>query len=85
MSLLLTATVGCDEQPLDGAKAAASSSANAGGLNPRDAAAVLARVGDRTITLGDFAAVLDNMDQFQRLKYQTTKGRQALLEEMIEA
>jgi hypothetical protein len=46
---------------------------------------VLVRVGDKAITLGEFAAVLERMDQFQRLKYQTTKGRMALLEELIDA
>jgi peptidyl-prolyl cis-trans isomerase C len=44
---------------------------------------VLARVGTRTITLGDFAAALERMDPFERLRYQTDDRRQALLDEMI--
>lgn len=44
---------------------------------------VLARVGDRTITLADYAAVLDRMDRFERLRYQTPERRRALLDELI--
>lgn len=54
------------------------------GIGPEDAAKVLARVGDRTITLGDYAAALDRMDRFERLRYQTPDRRKQLLEEMIE-
>jgi peptidyl-prolyl cis-trans isomerase C len=45
---------------------------------------VLARVGDRAITLGDYAAVLDNMDRFERLRYQTADRRRQLLDELID-
>lgn len=44
---------------------------------------VLARVGERTITLADYAAVLDRMDRFERLRYQTPERRRALLDELI--
>lgn len=44
---------------------------------------MLARVGDRTITLGDYAAALERMDPFERMRYQTADRRQALLDEMI--
>lgn len=44
---------------------------------------MLARVGARTITLGDFAAALERMDPFERIRYQTDDRRQALLDEMI--
>lgn len=54
------------------------------GIGPEDAAKVLARVGDRTITLGDYAAALDRMDRFERLRYQTPDRRKQLLEEMID-
>ena len=53
------------------------------GLSPEQAAQVLARVGTRTITLGDFAAALERMDPFERIRYQTDDRRQALLDEMI--
>lgn len=61
---------------------AASSDAGAG-LSPERAQQILARVGGRAITLGDYAAALDRMDPFERLRYQTEDRRQALLDEMI--
>ncbi len=54
------------------------------GLTSEQAAQVLARVGARTITLGDFAATLDRMDQFDQLRYQSLERRKELLEEMVD-
>jgi len=45
---------------------------------------VLARIGDRTITLGDYAATLERMDSFDRLRYQAPERQKELLEEMID-
>jgi peptidyl-prolyl cis-trans isomerase C len=45
---------------------------------------VLARVGDRTITLGDYAATLERMDPFDRLRYQAPERQKELLEEIID-
>lgn len=56
----------------------------AAGLTPEQAARVVARVGDRSITLGDYAATLERMDQFDRLRYQTKEARRELLKEMID-
>lgn len=53
------------------------------GLAPDLAGRVLAKVGDRTITLGDYATVLARMDRFERLRYQTADRRKQLLDEMI--
>ncbi|APR83138.1 Foldase protein PrsA precursor [Minicystis rosea] len=55
-----------------------------GGLTPEQGARVVAKVGDRTITLADFARTLDRMDQFDRLRYQSKERRRELLEEMID-
>jgi peptidyl-prolyl cis-trans isomerase C len=52
-------------------------------LSPEQATRVLARVGDRVITLGDYAAALERMDPFERMRYQTEDRLQALLDEMI--
>jgi peptidyl-prolyl cis-trans isomerase C len=52
-------------------------------LTPEQQAKVLAKVGDKTITLGDFVASLENMDQFDRLRYQSADRRKELLNEMI--
>jgi peptidyl-prolyl cis-trans isomerase C len=60
-----------------------SADAGQAGLSPEQAQQVLARVGTRTITLGDYAAALERMDPFERMRYQTDDRRQALLDEMI--
>jgi len=56
----------------------------AAGLSPEQAGRVLAKVGERVITLGDFAASLERMDQFDRLRYQTKERRRELLDEIID-
>lgn len=53
-------------------------------LTPEQSAKVLARVGDVTITLGDYVAALEHMDQFDRLRYQSPERRKELLNEMID-
>jgi DNA-directed RNA polymerase subunit F len=65
--------------PTDTGPATASSA-----LTPEQAAQVLARVGDRTITLGDFQAALEHMDQFDRMRYTAPERRKELLGEMID-
>jgi DNA-directed RNA polymerase subunit F len=52
-------------------------------LTPEQAAQPLAKVGDEVITLGDYAAALEHMDQFDRLRYQSPERRKELLDEMI--
>jgi peptidyl-prolyl cis-trans isomerase C len=53
-------------------------------LAAEQAARVLARVGSRTITLGDYQAAFEHMDQFDRLRYGSAERRKALLAEMID-
>jgi peptidyl-prolyl cis-trans isomerase C len=55
-----------------------------GELTPEQAAQVLARVGDRSVTLGEFEAALEHMDQFDRMRYQSPERRKELLGEMID-
>ncbi|MDB4938852.1 MAG: Peptidyl-prolyl cis-trans isomerase PpiD [Labilithrix sp.] len=52
-------------------------------LTPEQAKQVLVKLGDDTITLGDYAAALEHMDQFDRLRYQSVERRKELLDEMI--
>ena len=52
-------------------------------LTPEEAQKVLAKVGAKNITLGDFVAVLERMDQFDRLRYQSPERRKELLDELI--
>lgn len=76
------ATSGCDDDALEPAPADAGPPP--GGLTQEQAASVVAKVGDKTITLGDFAAVLERMNQFDRLRYQTRERRRDLLEEIVD-
>lgn len=77
----LFAAAGCNEKAVqptgEGEKLPA-------GLNAEQAARVLAKVGDATITLGDYAATLERMDPFDRLRYQSPERRKELLDEIIE-
>lgn len=77
-SLSGTACDACSGPPVD-----AGADAGAHGLSAERAAQVLARVGSRSITLGDYVAALERMDPFERMRYQTEDRRQALLDEMI--
>ncbi len=52
-------------------------------ISKEDAERVLVKIGDRTITLGDYAATLEHLDQFERLRYQSPERRKELLKEMI--
>lgn len=67
-----------------GPSASAQASAAPRTLTSEQAQQVLARVGERTITLGDYAAALERMDTFERLRYQSPDRRKLLLNEMIE-
>jgi peptidyl-prolyl cis-trans isomerase C len=64
--------------------AAEDAAAATAGIPPDQAAQVLAHVGTRTITVGDFVAALEHMDQFDRMRYQAPERRQELLGEMID-
>jgi peptidyl-prolyl cis-trans isomerase C len=80
----LLAVSACNERAFDKAKAGDGGPPPPGGLTSEQAAQVLARVGDRTITLGDYAATLERMDQFDRLRYQSPERRKELLDEIID-
>lgn len=85
--LLLCAVcaLGCRDKPTSGAALpSASASARPSGITPELAARVLAKVGSRQITLGDFAATLERMDPFERLRYQSADRRKQLLNELID-
>lgn len=55
-----------------------------GGLTPEQAAKPLAKVGDKVITLGDFAQALADMPEYERLRYQGIERRKELLKSMID-
>ena len=82
--LSAAACSGCNERALrtDGA-ADAGEHRTSNALTPEQSAKILAKVGDHTITVGDYAAALEHMDQFDRLRYQSPERRKELLAEMI--
>jgi hypothetical protein len=77
--------LGCSKKKSE-PTAAASASASAGPkpLSPELAKKTLAKVGSRVITLGDYAAALERMDPFERMRYQSPDRRRRLLDEMVE-
>jgi peptidyl-prolyl cis-trans isomerase C len=78
------ALAGCKEKALDAGSADGSAAHRTSDqLTAEDSAKVLAKVGDRTITLGDYVAALEHMDQFDRMRYQAIERRKELLQEMI--
>jgi peptidyl-prolyl cis-trans isomerase C len=75
----------CHGKPKHTAEPLASASASpAGQLTPELARQVLAKVGDREITLGEYAETLERMDPFERLRYQSPDRRKLLLNEIIQ-
>jgi len=84
--LLACAAPGCSKKKVD-TKAAPSASASVAGpkpLSPELAGKTIAKVGDRVITLGEYAASLERMDPFERMRYQSPDRRKRLLDEMVE-
>jgi hypothetical protein len=73
-----------DKNGLASASASSSAHAKKPALTPELAGKPLAKVGERTITLGEYAATLERMDPFERLRYQSADRRKQLLDEMIE-
>jgi peptidyl-prolyl cis-trans isomerase C len=81
---LVVLALGCETKPKTGTAPSAAVSAAPAGLTPELAARVLAKVGEREITLGEFAATLERMDPFERLRYQSADRRKQLLDELID-
>jgi peptidyl-prolyl cis-trans isomerase C len=81
---LTAATLACSSCKRSSSGSSDEGGAVAGVLTAQQAAQVLARVGDRTITLGDFEAALEHLDQFDRMRYQSPERRKELLGEMID-
>src|SRR5438477_8652417 len=82
--LLMLLGLGCQPKASSGTAPSASASAQPAGLTPELAARVLAKVGDHEITLGEYAATLDRMDPFERLRYQSADRRKLLLDELVD-
>ena len=78
---LALAAAGCRDDAVG--RARTTDGKQPAGLTPKQASIVLAKVGDHTITLGEFAATLERMDQMDRLRYRTPERRRELLQQMI--
>ena len=79
-----TLASGCRREPKQIIMPAASARALPGKLTPELARQVLAKVGDREITLGEYAETLERMDPFERIRYQSADRRRLLLNEIIQ-
>jgi len=78
-------SAGCREKARQTAGPVASTIAPPPGkLTPELARQVLAKVGDRDITLGEYAETLERMDPFERIRYQSPDRRKQLLNEIIQ-
>jgi peptidyl-prolyl cis-trans isomerase C len=83
LALLAPFAVACDGKAKGGG-GAPSASASRAGISPELAKRVLAKVGNHEITLGEYAATLERMDPFERLRYQSADRRKQLLNELID-
>jgi hypothetical protein len=81
---LVTAAAGCHQKSLEEQAKVMNAGQGPGGLTAAEASKVLARVGDHAITLGDYAAALERMNEFDRMRYQSPERRRDLLNEMID-
>jgi peptidyl-prolyl cis-trans isomerase C len=84
---LLAALGGCSGKGDGGGAGAAGATAAgaiAAGLTPELDAHVLVKVAGRPITLGDYAAALAQMNEFDRARYQTPARRRELLAELVD-
>ncbi|HEX5099632.1 MAG TPA: peptidyl-prolyl cis-trans isomerase, partial [Polyangiaceae bacterium] len=78
-------TLACSKKKTEATPASSNSAATGPKpLSPELAAKTLAKVGDRVITLGEYAAALERMDSFERMRYQSPDRRKRLLDEMVD-
>ena len=76
----LAALPGCNEKPVN---RKADAEAIPGGLTQEQAQKPLAKFGDHIITLGDFAQLLGDMPEYERVRYQSLERRKELLNTQI--
>ena len=83
LAVVLLTLAGCNDKALQGDRKVDGGPVPAS-LTAEQSSKVLARVGDRTITVGDYVAALEHIDQFDRLRYQSPERRKELLNQMID-
>jgi parvulin-like peptidyl-prolyl isomerase len=84
VSLALAPLAGCKSCSEKTGQPSPDAAASVGGLTPEQAQKTLAKFGDHVITLGDFARVLAEMPEYERLRYQSLERRKELLRSMID-
>jgi hypothetical protein len=82
-AVVLLTLAGCNDKALQ-TERRADGGAIPASLTAEQSGKILARVGDRTITVGDYVAALEHIDQFDRLRYQSPERRKELLNQMID-
>jgi len=82
-ALCLALVSGCNDKALQSSANPEAGRRLGSPISAEQASKVLAKVGPHTITLGDFVAAIEHMDQFDRLRYQSPERRRELLAEMI--
>lgn len=82
LALLVASAAACSHA--SDSAVAADAGATDVALSTAEMQQVLARVGNRTITVGDYVAALQHMDQFDRIQYSAPARRRVLLDEMID-
>jgi hypothetical protein len=82
VALLAACGAACNESALQ--TSAPDAGPAVGGLAPEQAQRIVAKIGDKAITLGDYALALERMDQFDRLRYQTKERRRELLADIVD-
>lgn len=84
VSLALAPLAGCKSCSEKTSQPSPDAAPSVGGLTPEQAQKTLAKFGDHVITLGDFARVLAEMPEYERLRYQSLERRKELLRSMID-
>src|SRR5690242_8800804 len=84
LALVVMSGVGCKHGERTTPSALPSAGAAPLALTPELSRAVLAKVGEREITLGEYAATLERMDPMERLRYQSADRRKQLLNEIVQ-
>ena len=79
----VAAGAGCNDKALQSSANPEAGRRLGSPISVEQASKVLAKVGSHTITLGDFVAAIEHMDQFDRLRYQSPERRRELLAELI--
>lgn len=86
LSMIAGIAVACsggDEDPQDQPPSTSEDGPRTHGLTEDEAAAVLAKIGDREITVGEFAESIASKGPFLRARYNSPERRRELLDQMV--